>query len=186
MYQKNTLEPEHRPHSPPGHSHQAPDQKQCRPVWWKHDERARCLIVGADSYRYRGSSFWCAPKTLFALTHSLNRNVVNSLLADYSCQENGSPSQRPSSSWYFTPKCTFNFHSFSEEGWSSRSTTESKNQAEASHAAAKAGKRCRAAKKAKLNSIPASEKTISIISCSIRKTKAFWVLRSVIWRILCR
>ena len=55
-------------------------------------------------------------------------------------------------------KCIFNFHSFSEEGWSSRSTTESKNQAEASQAAAKAGKRCRAAKTAKLNSIPALKK----------------------------
>jgi hypothetical protein len=42
-------------------------------------------------------------------------------------------------SCYFTPKFIFNFHSFSEEGWSSRSTTESKNQAEASQAAAKGG-----------------------------------------------
>jgi len=42
-------------------------------------------------------------------------------------------------SCYFTPKCIFNFHSFSEEGLSSRSTTESKNQAEASQAAAKGG-----------------------------------------------
>jgi hypothetical protein len=64
MYQKNTLEPEHRPHSPPGHSHQAPDQKQCRPVWWKHDERAGCLIVGADSYRYRGLNFLWRHKQL--------------------------------------------------------------------------------------------------------------------------
>ena len=55
--QKNILEPEYRPHSPSGRSHQAPDQKQCQPVWWKHDERAGCLIVGADSYRYRGLNF---------------------------------------------------------------------------------------------------------------------------------
>jgi hypothetical protein len=43
-----------------------------------------------------------------------------------------------------------------------------------------AGKKYRAAKKAKLNSIPELEKTITIISCNIRKTKTFWILRSVI------
>ena len=41
---------------------------------------------------------------------------------------------------FLTPKYIFNFHSFYEEGWSSRSTIESKNQAEASQAAAKAEK----------------------------------------------
>jgi len=62
---------------------------------------------------------------------------------------------------FLTPKYIFNFHSFYEEGWSSRSTIESKNQAEASHAAAKGGgKKCRAAKKAKLNSIPELEKQL--------------------------
>jgi len=40
---------------------------------------------------------------------------------------------------FLTPKYIFNFHSFYEEGWSSRSTIESKNQAEAPHAAAKGG-----------------------------------------------
>ena len=187
MYQKNTLEPEHRPHSPPGHSHQAPDQKQCRPVWWKHDERAGCLIVGADSYRYRGLNFlWRHKQLSCACTVWKLQMPLVTACALFVLRERKRFPATHFKLLFLTPKCIFNFHSFSEEGWSSRSTTESKNQAEASQAAAKAGKRCRAAKKAKLNSIPASEKTISIISCSIRKTKTFWVLRSVIWRILCR